>query len=169
MPDLLRLSAERFERVQVTDWDVLDLIKRLDAPGVLIFIDPPYINESRPRSTGASSGYVKDEFDHEDLMAAMLGAKHASFAVTHYPHEFYDAEMTFAGDYASHRNIPNGEGRSVKAERLYLLDRSGVPMVIPATNVPDDEKAEGVCPAGGPHSDGWWEAEDVACAACGWV
>lgn len=125
MPELLRLAAERFERVQVTDWDVLDLIDRLDAPGVLILVDPPYVEDSRAKSTGTSSAYVHDAFDHEAFIAAMHDAKHASFAVTHYPHPLYDeADLTVAGDYGSHRNVPNGSGRSVKQERLYVLDRS---------------------------------------------
>lgn len=126
MPELLRICAERFERVQVTSWDVLDLIDRLDAKGVLILVDPPYIDDSRPRSVGTSSAYVHDAFDHAAFIEAMQTAKHASFAVTHYPHALYDdAGLTIAGDYGSHRNIPNGEGRDVKAERLYLLDRTG--------------------------------------------
>lgn len=124
MPELLRLAAERFERVQVTEWDVLDLIDRLDAPGVLILVDPPYIDETRAKSTGTSSAYVHDSFDHEAFIDAMHGAKHASFAVTHYPHPLYDGHLEVAGDYGSHRNIPNGDGRDVKQERLYLLDRS---------------------------------------------
>ncbi len=124
MPELLQVCAARFERVQVTDWDVLDLIDRLDAPGVLILVDPPYLDESRPTSTGTSSGYVHDTFDHGALIRAMQEAKHASFAVTHYAHPLYDAALPNVGDYESHRNIPNGEGRSVKAERLYLLDRT---------------------------------------------
>lgn len=126
MPDLLKLAAARFERVQITDWDILDLIDRLDAPGVLFLVDPPYLKESRPSSIGRSSPYVNDSFDHVALIRAMSDAKHASFAVTHYPHPLYDsAGMVAGGDYSSHRNIPNGSGRDVQVERLYLIDRSG--------------------------------------------
>lgn len=129
MPELLTVTAARFERVQVTDWDILDLIDRLDAPGVLILVDPPYVDESRPTSTGTSSPYVEDEFDHDAFIAAMHDARHASFAVTHYPHPTYDeAGLTVVGDYGSHRNIPNGDrGRTKDAtvERLYVMDRSG--------------------------------------------
>lgn len=125
MPELLRACVARFERVQISDWDVLDLIERLDAPGVLIFVDPPYADESRPRSLGSSSAYVDDAFDHAAFIAAMHGALHASFAVTHYPHPLYDdAGLTAAGDFGSHRNVPNGEGRDAQTERLYVLDRA---------------------------------------------
>lgn len=121
MPELLQLAGERFSRVQVSSWDVADLIDRLDVPGTLFLCDVPYTNESRPLSTGASSGYVKDSFDHEAFLAAVHGAKHATFAITHYPDPLYDAQgFDVAGDYESHRNIPNGEGRDVKVERLYI-------------------------------------------------
>lgn len=125
MPELLRLCCERFERVQVTDWDVLDLIDRLDAPGVLIFVDPPYSDESRPRSTGVNSAYSHDSFDHAAFIAAMHTARSASFAVTHYADPLYDnSGLDVVGDFDSHRNVPNGSGRSVAVERLYVLDRS---------------------------------------------
>ena len=121
MPELLRLCAERFERVQVTDWDIVDLIGRLDKPGVLIFMDPPYTEQSRASSTGTSSGYVEDSFDHGAFLEAVHGAKHARFAITHYPDPLYDDQgFVVLGDYSSHRNVPNGEGRDVKIERLYL-------------------------------------------------
>lgn len=127
MPAHLARAAQRFERVQVTQWDVVDLIRRFDAPGVLFFVDPPYIEESRPRSTGASSAYEHDTFDHERFLGAVQSSRHASFAVTHYPHPFYDAAFAVAGDYESHRNIPNGEGRARQVERLYVLDRGSSP------------------------------------------
>ncbi len=125
MPDLLQVCGARFERVQITDWDVLELIARMDAPGVLIFVDMPYLDESRPTSTGTSSAYVEDQFPHAGFVEAMLAAEHASFAITHYPHEFYDdaAPWTRVDDFASHRNVPNGEGRDEKVERLYVLAR----------------------------------------------
>ena len=123
MPDLLRLAVERFARVQVTNWDVCDLIERLDTRGALIFVDPPYLETSRPTSTGSSSAYEHNEFDHTRFIEAMLSAKHASFALTHYPHPVYDVVMEGAGDYMSHRNIPNGAGRDEQVERLYVIRR----------------------------------------------
>lgn len=125
MPELLKVTAERFHRVQVTDWDILDLIDRLDAPGVLILVDPPYLPESRPTTGPGKSPYVEDAFDHPAFIAAMRDAKHASFAVTHYPHPAYDdAGLTVAGDYQSYRNVANGATRDTATERLYVLDRS---------------------------------------------
>lgn len=127
MPELLTLAAQRFEKVQITNWDILELIDRLDAPGVLIFIDPPYIEETRPNSTKSRSAYVEDEFPHERLIEKIQTTHHASFAATHYPHPLYDQTFPEYTDYNSYRNIPNGDQKRENdktIERLYILDRT---------------------------------------------
>jgi DNA adenine methylase len=123
MPELIRITGERFERVWVTDWDILDLMDRMDKPGVLVFVDPPYIEESRPTSTGSSSGYEHDTFPHNEFILAAQEAKHMSVVVTHYPHPAYDSSFDTVDDYTSHRNVPNGPGRDKKIERLYQIIR----------------------------------------------
>lgn len=121
MPEHLRRVAERFERVQIESLDAVDCIQRYDKPGVLLFIDPPYVDESRPTSTGSSSAYSHDSFDHQAMMDAIDALQDARVAIVHYPHEFYDDRAwSSVGDYVSHRNIPNGDGRDDKIERLYL-------------------------------------------------
>ena len=129
MPELLQLTCQRFDRVQITNYDIVELVQRFDKPGVLHFVDMPYLDESRATSTGTSSPYVHDEFPHEAFVEAMLAAKHASFAITHYIHPFYNeaAPWTAIHDYESHRNVPNGAGRDVAVERLYILDRTETP------------------------------------------
>lgn len=106
---------------------LVDLIRRYDRPGVLIFLDPPYEEDSRPASTGSSSAYVEDRFDHGAMLEAVTASTSASFAIVHYPHPRYDdAGLTIAGDYTSHRNRgPRADtNRDRQAERLYVLDRS---------------------------------------------
>jgi DNA adenine methylase len=121
MPHLLQAAAARFARVQVESRPVVDLIDRYDAPGALMFIDPPYTEDARPASTGASSAYVEDAFDHHELLDAVRSARHMRFAIVHYPDPLYDgAGFYVVGDFESHRNVPNGEGRADQVERLYL-------------------------------------------------
>lgn len=127
MPAHIKATAARFERVQVTDWPVEEALKRLDAPGCLHLVDPPYLDASRPTSVGASSGYKYDSFDHSAFIAAAQSLKYADVVVTHYPHPLFDdGPWTVLGDYESHRNIPNGEGRAIAVERLYQLDRTRI-------------------------------------------
>lgn len=126
MPKHLEGVRDRFARVQITDWDILELIARLDAPGTLFFVDPPYLDESRPNSVGdGKTAYTHDSFDHVGFLNAAHSARHASFVVTHYPNELYDDAFGGAGfvDYVSHANIPSGGGRADRVERLYRLLR----------------------------------------------
>lgn len=128
MPEHLKAMSRRFDRVQVTDWPILELLDRFDSAGVLHFVDPPYLEESRPKSMGASSAYVCDAFDHAAFVRAAQATKHADVLVVHYPHPMFDeGPWERIGDYESHKNIPNSEtevgGRSVAVERLYRLKR----------------------------------------------
>jgi DNA adenine methylase len=121
MPTHLQAVATRFERVQITAWPIEELLARIDAPGVLHFVDPPYLYESRPSS---HSTYVCDEFDHPAFVAAVAQTKHAEIWVSHYQHPFYDqGPWEIVGDFVSHRNIANGRTRSEAVERLYRFRR----------------------------------------------
>lgn len=125
MPEHLKVTASRFDRVQVTEWPITELLERFDKPGVLHFVDPPYLDESRPRSIGASSAYEHDTFNHIEFVERAKTTKHADVIVSHYPHPLYDnGPWRSLGDYESHRNIPNGDdGRAVAVERLYQIVR----------------------------------------------
>jgi hypothetical protein len=125
MPELLRLAAERFQRVQVTDWDVCELIDRLDVQGALIFVDPPYLGDSRPGSLGSYVGL------YPRLVRPLSGDPGNAQRQIHelrrdaLPASDVRRRVAGCGRHESHRNIPNGEGRDVRVERLYVLDRSG--------------------------------------------
>lgn len=124
MPERLRWSAERFERVQVTQLDAVEVMRRFDAPGVLLFVDPPYHDDTRPGSTGTQSAYDHDAFNHDAFLAAVAETEHASVAVTHYQHPLYDDALPLADTYTSYADNPNHGNRETRVEYLYLLDRS---------------------------------------------
>lgn len=125
MPAHLKACAARFQRVQVMNLPAVDLLAKLDAPGTLFFVDPPYLPESRPKSVGSASAYTEDQFDHVGFVEACGRLKHADVLVTHYPHQFYDdGPWRVLGDFRGHANVANGPGRRVAVERLYILDKS---------------------------------------------
>jgi DNA adenine methylase len=124
MPEHLRTIAARFAKVQVSQWPVDECLARLDDPGILHLVDPPYLEESRPKSAGHNSAYENDAFNHVTFVEAVRATKHADIFLTHYPHAFYDqGPWTVVGDFESHRNIPNGPGRQKVVERLYRYRR----------------------------------------------
>lgn len=122
MPDHIERIASRFKRVQILRWDICELLQRFDKRGVLFFVDPPYLPESRPTSTGASSAFVCDNFDFDEFHAACRRLNKASVLVTHYPHPFFDNdEWDCVGEFKSHRKNPNHHTRHETVERLYRL------------------------------------------------
>lgn len=123
LPDTIAMVGLRLARVQIDQIDMVTCVERYDKPGSLLFIDPPYHPDSRPGST-VTYHTEAIEADHARLMDAVGSVKHASVAITHYPHPLYDALGWEHEDYASYRNRANrqteGE-RSEATERLYLL------------------------------------------------
>lgn len=124
MPEHLRWSAERFERVQVTQLEAIEVMRRFDVPGALLFVDPPYHDDTRPGSVGTQSAYDHDDFDHDTFLEAVNRTAYASVAVVHYQHPDYDATMPLAGTYVSYAYNANGKTRPERVECLYLIDRS---------------------------------------------
>lgn len=60
LPDRILLAAERLKQVQVECMPAVDLIKRFKFPDVLIYADPPYLEETR-------TSHVKQQYSHEML------------------------------------------------------------------------------------------------------
>lgn len=69
IPETLLLAAERLKGVQIENLPALELMKRYDTPDVFIYMDPPYLPETR-------KGYLyKHEMtraDHEELLKAAV-------------------------------------------------------------------------------------------------
>ena len=60
LPDRVLLAAERLKQVQVERMPAVDLIKRFKFPDVLIYADPPYLEETR-------TSHVKQQYSNEML------------------------------------------------------------------------------------------------------
>lgn len=60
LPDRILLAAERLKQVQVECMPAVELIKRFKFQDVLIYADPPYLEETR-------TSHVKQQYSHEML------------------------------------------------------------------------------------------------------
>lgn len=118
MPDRLAACAERLIGVQIEcrPWD--DILERFDLPGVVMFVDPPYMAETRAQTIGAYEHEMTDE-DHGRLIEALRGLKRASAVVTHYPHPLYDSLGWHYCDIAVHADSATSRGRAERTERIY--------------------------------------------------
>lgn len=97
MPDYLEAylgrlyaAAERIAGVSLESRPALDLVERYGrAPGVLLYLDPPYLGTSRAQSLDGYAHEMRDPARHRELAAA-LGACSSSVVLSGYPSPLYD-------------------------------------------------------------------------------
>jgi len=74
--------AERLRYAEFFNYNVFDLLAKCDKPGVLLYVDPPYV--------GAERRYkVAKGFDHQALSDALHGMRQAKVIISHYDSEPY--------------------------------------------------------------------------------
>lgn len=72
LPDIIRETAERLKKVQIEHMDAIELIQKYNAPGVLIYADPPYVLSTRGRK---QYRHEMTDRDHEELLKVLLNHK----------------------------------------------------------------------------------------------
>ena len=75
----------RFMRVQIENLDFRDLIKNYDSEETFMYLDPPYIQETRKRG---GYRFEMSEKDHRDLAELLLKSK-SKFILSGYRHKIY--------------------------------------------------------------------------------
>lgn len=94
-PKALRATVERFRSVVLEQCDAFALLKDIDAPETLFYLDPPYHPETRSqgnRRRGAGYHVYKHELsieDHERLIDAVHDVE-GMVILSGYPHALYD-------------------------------------------------------------------------------
>ena len=80
----------RLRRVFIENMHAVDLIRREDAPGTLIYCDPPYLHETRK----AKDAYAFEMAgaDHEELLDVLRQCK-GKVMLSGYPSELYDQAL----------------------------------------------------------------------------
>lgn len=91
------------------------IAKNIDTPATFIYLDPPYLIESR-KSKVPVYKYEMTRIDHELLLAAALKLKHARVMISAYPNGLYDELLTGWHTVDFYSNIRNG----MALERLYM-------------------------------------------------
>lgn len=89
----LQEVADRFRRVIVENLDFREVVKRYDSPDTAFYADPPYVRETRDKT----STYVHELTveDHKDLVNLALATK-GSWVISGYEHPVY-APLESAG------------------------------------------------------------------------
>lgn len=93
-PDALRLVIARFAGVAIEQLPAEKLIPQRDGPGVLFYVDPPYVQSTRSQKQtrcAPSNGYRHelDDGDHERLLE-ILRAAQGMVVLSGYPSAIYE-------------------------------------------------------------------------------
>lgn len=86
LPAWILEVAERLRKVQIEHAPALDLIKRFNNKDVCIYIDPPYLPDTR---SGAQYKYEMTETDHIDLLEVSCASK-ARILISGYESALYE-------------------------------------------------------------------------------
>jgi DNA adenine methylase len=116
-PDALEAIVQRLRGVTIERRPAIELVDAFDAPGVMLFLDPPYVRDTRSSSQVLADSapiyrHEMSDSDHIELLERCQRSK-SMIAVCGYPSGLYDdalAEWTQRRAQArAHRNSPRTE------------------------------------------------------------
>lgn len=108
LPEWIIGIADRFKQVQIENRPALEVIKRFWYPNVFIYLDPPYLLDSR---TSKQYKHEMTNQDHVDLLEAILQFP-GKVIISGYEHDLYnemlkdwckDSIKGYAEYYGAHR------------------------------------------------------------------
>lgn len=119
----LPVAHQRLRRVLILrPQDAVKVIRDYDVPGSLLYLDPPYVPETR-----VSPDVYQHEMTYEQhatLLGTLRNLQHARFILSGYHHELYDNEAAVAGWRCVDIEVPNqssgAKKKEVKTEALWL-------------------------------------------------
>lgn len=119
-PDNIAAIGERFTGVLIENKPAVDVIKKQDHEDALIYVDPPYVLDTR--AMGGRSRTYKHELtnsDHEELLQVLLECK-GMVVLSGYPHPIYDELLKDWEMVSTSSRISSGRGTVKRTECLWL-------------------------------------------------
>lgn len=85
LPEKIMQATERLRGVQIENMQAVELMERFNYPNVLIYLDPPYVMETR---NGKQYRFEMDDNDHKQLLETALSHK-GYVLISGYDNELY--------------------------------------------------------------------------------
>lgn len=122
-PANLAAVGLRLTGVLIENRPAVDVIAAHDTPETLIYVDPPYIHETRCRINSKTSarGYrhEMDTADHLALLDALRAAR-GMVVLSGYPHPLYDDALAGWERHTTKARISAGRGTATRDEVLWI-------------------------------------------------
>lgn len=128
LPEWIIDVAERLRMVQIENRPALEVIRRFDYENVFMYLDPPYLLNTR---TGKQYMHEMTEADHEELLKEILRSK-AKVMISGYESEMYNDYLKEWNRYTfnscSEKGTPRKEicWTNYKDMQMSLADMPGV-------------------------------------------
>lgn len=89
LPEKILRVVDRFKKVQIESMDAIDLIDRYDKKDVFMYLDPPYLLDTRK---GKQYMHEMDRIDHIKLLNKIKDSK-AKIMISGYQSDLYEKEL----------------------------------------------------------------------------
>lgn len=107
---------ERLSSVVVRNCDALELIARCDYPRTLIYLDPPYVHETRTETRYETDA---DNDHHERLIELLSSLRSAYVVLSGYEHPLYAALNGFSKHQFEVNTVTSTNTPKVKTETVW--------------------------------------------------
>ena len=87
---VVRLKGDKTNIVQIENMDALQLIQKYDYPDVLMYVDPPYVKDTRRTKKLYN---VEMEEDGQYKLLELLKKSKAKIVLSGYQSELYDSKL----------------------------------------------------------------------------
>ena len=114
--------AERLRRVELWCRPAVEMIRKLDLPETLFYLDPPYLPSERV-TTGEYREQEMSTEDHQELLESLTNLQ-GKFILSGYPSDLYDSFSARCGWHTVDFDLPNNasarKSKERKTERLWM-------------------------------------------------
>lgn len=118
-PEHLASIGERFAGVLIENRDAIDVLQAHDGHDTLLFVDPPYVHETRHMRKRGGYRHELSDADHRRLLEA-LQAVDGMVVLCGYATDLYDAALRGWRRHSTEARISGGRGTAIRTEVVWL-------------------------------------------------
>lgn len=118
-PAAIAAIGERFAGVLIENRDALQVIEAHDGPDTLMFVDPPYVHDTRVMRSKGGYRHELDDAAHRQLIEC-LKAVDGMVVLCGYDSDVYTGALAGWERHTTEARISGGRGTSLRTEVIWL-------------------------------------------------
>lgn len=121
--DGLMMAASRLKDAQIDNRPALEVIKDMDSPKTLFYVDPPYPFDSRAVGARRRYRFEMTNEDHQELLYELMLVS-GPVVLSSYKNQLYDETLIDLGGWTAIEKSATTNGNTTATEYLYLSPRA---------------------------------------------